>query len=111
MCHRGSHYPSRYIGYANSVVGSIIANKGFIDHFATVTDPETGEPALDTMHISLWSAVWYVTQVFVQIASPVTADRWGRKFNMWLLTFFLLLVCLVSGYLVPVGKHILTADA
>lgn len=82
----------RYAGYANSVIGSIIANEGFIRYFATVTDPDTGKPALDSQHISLWAACYFVSAILIQTIAPVTADRFGRKFNMWCITFFLTLV-------------------
>ncbi|KAM0334488.1 hypothetical protein ACHAQA_001517 [Verticillium albo-atrum] len=78
-----------YAGYAASVIGSIIANKGFIKQFATVIDSETGEPALSSTHISLWQAINFVSQIFIQMIAPITADRFGRKFNMWALTVFL----------------------
>ncbi|KAH7143442.1 general substrate transporter [Dactylonectria macrodidyma] len=80
-----------YAGYANSVIGSIIANQGFIQFFATVTDPDTGEPALNSQHISLWSACYFVSAILIQTIAPVTADKFGRKFNMWGITFFLTL--------------------
>ncbi|KAH8736575.1 general substrate transporter [Ilyonectria robusta] len=80
-----------YAGYANSVIGSIIANEGFIRYFATVTDPDTGKPALDSQHISLWAACYFVSAILIQTIAPVTADRFGRKFNMWGITFFLTL--------------------
>lgn len=97
MADTHSPCPDRYIGYANSVIGSIIANKGFIEHFATVVDRETGEPALDAMHISLWSAIWNITQIFVQIASPMIADKWGRKINMWVFSVFLFLSIIIAS--------------
>ncbi|KAJ4334935.1 hypothetical protein N0V95_009041 [Ascochyta clinopodiicola] len=78
-----------YVGYLVSAVGNIIANQGFIDAFATVTDPQTGKPALDANHVALWGAINFAAQIFIQMIAPFTADRWGRKFNMWLLTFFL----------------------
>ncbi|KAH7363304.1 general substrate transporter [Plectosphaerella cucumerina] len=78
-----------YAGYAASVIGSIIANEGFIRQFATVTDPDTGEPALASTHVSLWQAINFVSQIFIQLIAPITADRFGRKFNMWALTVFL----------------------
>jgi MFS family permease len=83
---------SRYAGYANSVIGSIIANQGFIEAFATVKDPETGAPALEPNHISLWSASYFITTILIQFIAPNTADKFGRKFNMWAVTFFLTLV-------------------
>ncbi|KAF9874256.1 MFS hexose transporter [Colletotrichum karsti] len=80
-----------YAGYANSVIGSLVANEGFIKQFATVSDPQTGHPALDATHVSVWNAISFASQILVQFVAPVTADRWGRKFNMWGLTFFLTL--------------------
>lgn len=73
-------------------MGSIVANEGFIKQFATVTDPETGARVLDATHIALWSAVTYAAQIVFQLISPITADRWGRKLNLWILTGFLTFV-------------------
>lgn len=84
--------PYRYFGYSNSAMGNIIANEGFIAQFATVTDPDTGKPALNATHVSVWGVGSFVAQILIQGLAPITADRWGRKFNMWLLTFFLALV-------------------
>ncbi|KAK7224294.1 hypothetical protein V2G26_012297 [Clonostachys chloroleuca] len=78
-----------YAGYANSVIGSIVANKGFIEQFATVKDPVTGQKALEPNHISLWAAGYFITTIAIQTVAPNTADRFGRKFNMWAVTFFL----------------------
>ncbi|KAG7112167.1 MFS transporter fmqE like protein [Verticillium longisporum] len=78
-----------YAGYAASVIGSIIANEGFIRQFATVTDSETGARVLASTHVSLWQAINFVAQIFIQMIAPITADRFGRKFNMWALTVFL----------------------
>jgi MFS family permease len=82
----------RYAGYANSVIGSIVANKGFIQQYGTVRDPKTGELALNAQHISLWGALYFVTCILCQLVAPYTADRFGRKFNMWGITFFITLV-------------------
>lgn len=84
-------YWIRYAGYVSSVIGSIIANQGFIDQFATVTNAE-GVRELSTTHISLWQAINFVFQIVIQLIAPITADRFGRKFNMWALTLFLTLV-------------------
>jgi MFS family permease len=82
----------RYVGYGSSVIGSIVANKGFIEHFATVTDSATGERVLDANHIGIWGAVSFASQIVIQFISPITADRWGRKFNLHALTVFFTLV-------------------
>ncbi|KAF5521898.1 Major facilitator-type transporter ecdC [Colletotrichum aenigma] len=87
---------SVYAGYANSVVGSIVANEGFIKQFATVRDPKTGQPALNANHVSLWSSMFFVTAIAIQLIAPHTADRFGRKFNMWGVTFFLTLSIIVA---------------
>ncbi|KAF0320270.1 MFS hexose transporter [Colletotrichum asianum] len=71
-----------YAGYANLVVGSIVANEGFIKQFATVRDPKTGQPALNANHVSLWSFMFFVTAIAIQLIAPHTADRFGRKFNI-----------------------------
>lgn len=73
-------------------MGSIVANQGFIQAFGTVHDPKTGKLVLDAHHVSIWAAVNYASQITFQFISPFTADRFGRKFNMWVFTFFLTLV-------------------
>ncbi|KAH8885823.1 general substrate transporter [Thozetella sp. PMI_491] len=87
-----------YAGYANSVIGSIIVNQGFIDTFATVKDPQTGKPALDTQHIALWTAIYSVSCIAIQSVAPFTADRFGRKFNMWSVTLFLTLSVIIQVF-------------
>jgi hypothetical protein len=82
----------RYAGYANSVIGSIVANRGFINQYGTVRDPKTGALALNATHIALWGALYFVSAVCIQSVAPTTADRYGRKFNMWGITFFITLV-------------------
>ncbi|KAH7353178.1 general substrate transporter [Pyrenochaeta sp. MPI-SDFR-AT-0127] len=78
-----------YAGYANSVIGSIVANRGFINQYGTVRDPRTGVLALNATHIALWGALYFVSAVCIQTLAPYTADRFGRKFNMWGITFFI----------------------
>ena len=90
---------NRYVGYLVSATGNIIANQGFINTFATVPDPATGKPALDANHVALWGAINFASQIFIQMIAPFTADRWGRKFNMWMLTLFLLLVSLLLMFI------------
>lgn len=83
---------TRFVGYGNTVIGSIVANRGFVQAFATVLEPATGNMVLDARHISLWNSISFASQIVAQMISPFTADRFGRKFNMWLLTVFLTLV-------------------
>ncbi|KAF2994970.1 hypothetical protein E8E13_003257 [Curvularia kusanoi] len=87
-----------YAGYANSVIGSIVANQGFIEQYGTVKDPQTGKLALNATHISLWGALYFVTAICIQAIAPITADRFGRKFNMWGITFFITLSILVQCF-------------
>ncbi|OAL57382.1 general substrate transporter [Pyrenochaeta sp. DS3sAY3a] len=87
-----------YAGYANSVIGSIVANQGFINQYGTVKDPKTGKLALNATHISLWGALYFVTAICIQSVAPITADRFGRKFNMWGITFFITLSVLIQCF-------------
>lgn len=73
-------------------MGNIVANEGFIKQFATVADPETGAMVLNATHVSIWSAVNYAAQIVFQLISPITADRFGRRINLWVLTCLLTLV-------------------
>ncbi|KAJ0415216.1 general substrate transporter [Aspergillus carlsbadensis] len=84
-----------YVGYSGAVIGNIVANEGFINQFATVTDPDTGEPALKSSHLSLWTAINFVSQIIMQLVSPITADRFGRKFNLWALMLLLVLAIIL----------------
>lgn len=83
----------RYAGYANAVIGSIIANRGFIQQYGTVRNKRTGALELSATHIALWGALYFVSAVLIQTLGPYCADRFGRKFNMWAITFFITLVC------------------
>ncbi|KAH7073250.1 general substrate transporter [Paraphoma chrysanthemicola] len=85
----GSCIAGLYAGYANAVIGSIVANQGFINEYATVTDKATGKPALSATHIALWGALYSVSCIAIQSVAPTTADRFGRKFNMWAITVFI----------------------
>lgn len=89
---------NRYSGYANSVIGSIVVNQGFIDQFGTIRDHQTGTLAVNSEHISLWGSLYFVTSILIQVVAPTTADRFGRKFNMWGVTFFLTLGILVQCF-------------
>ena len=64
---------------------------GFINQFATVIDAQ-GKRQLNASHVGLWAAINYVTQAVAQFTSPLTANKFGLRFNMWLFTLFKLLV-------------------
>jgi len=88
-----------YAGYANSVVGSIVANRGFIEYFGTVTDPATGKIALNAQYVSLWSAIYSVSQIVTQLFAPWSADKFGRKLNMWLISLFILVSIIIQVFM------------
>lgn len=81
-----------------------MANEGFIKQFATVTDSETGARVLDANHVALWGAITFAAQILFQIISPFTADRWGRKMNMWILTVLLTAVSYGSRPIPGTGR-------
>ncbi|KAF2021571.1 general substrate transporter [Aaosphaeria arxii CBS 175.79] len=89
-----------YAGYANAVIGSIVANQGFINQYGTVKNPKTGKIALSATHIALWGAIYFVTAISIQTIGPMTADRFGRKFNMWLITLFITLVSTLQSIII-----------
>jgi MFS family permease len=60
-----------------------------------VKDPVTGVLALNATHIALWGALYFVTCIAVQSVAPTTADRYGRKFNMWGITVFITIVSII----------------
>ena len=68
----------------------MVTNKGFLHQFATRTNGEGGRE-LDSNHISLWNSLSFVSGFIIQFIAPWTADRFGRKFNLWFLTFWLTL--------------------
>jgi len=65
--------------------------KGFIRQFATVTDAK-GNRVLNASHVGLWAAMNYVTQAVAQFASPMTAEKFGIRFNMYLFTLMKVVV-------------------
>lgn len=89
----------RYAGYANSVVGSIVANPGFVQYFATTTDPASGKPALNAQYVSLWGAIYSVSQILTQLVAPWSSDKFGRKLNMWLISLFIVVVSLQTAFI------------
>ncbi|KAG7149040.1 High-affinity hexose transporter ght4 like protein [Verticillium longisporum] len=62
-----------YAGYAASVIGSIIANEGFIRQFATVTDSETGARVLASTHFNMWALTVFLT---ASIIFSIVAKTW-----------------------------------
>jgi hypothetical protein len=66
-------------------------HKGFVDQFATVTNAK-GVRVLDANHVGLWGAMNYVTQAISQFGSPLTAQAFGIRFNLYLFTLLKLVV-------------------
>jgi hypothetical protein len=66
-------------------------HKGFIDQFATVTNAK-GVRVLDANYVGLWSAMNYVSQAVSQFGSPLTAQKFGIRFNLYLFTLLKLVV-------------------
>jgi hypothetical protein len=90
-----------YVGYTSSIPGSIVGNPGFIAQFATKTI--NGRLQLDANHVGLWGAMKFLAQVLTQIISPITANRFGLRFNMWVLTLLKVAVSLSSRMLLSVS--------
>ncbi|KAJ0314220.1 hypothetical protein Brms1b_007094 [Colletotrichum noveboracense] len=62
----------------------IVANKGFVRQFATLSDP-TGKPYLDAPILSGWSSIMSVGQVIGMTTIPFVSSRLGRKAAMYTL--------------------------
>ncbi|KAH8080079.1 general substrate transporter [Filobasidium floriforme] len=85
-----------YLGFTLTIPGSIIVNQGFIDQFGTVRNAETGKLELNAVHVSIWGGTNFAVQVLLQMLSPITADRFGLRPNMYIFTFFMLLAIIVE---------------
>ncbi|GFZ51067.1 hypothetical protein JCM24511_08825 [Saitozyma sp. JCM 24511] len=77
-------------GFHQTIPGNIIANPGFIQQFGTVVGAN-GQLALDALHVSAWGGVLSGGNIFGNILGGFTADLFGRKFNMFLMTLLLML--------------------
>ncbi|QGI71293.1 hypothetical protein CEK26_003630 [Fusarium fujikuroi] len=71
-------------GYQIAMQASIIANKGFVQQFATAVNEE-GEKFLASNIIATWSAGQNVGQVLGQIGISFVVARFGRKISMYTL--------------------------
>ena len=65
---------------------------GFVQQFGTVRDPRTQALALDATHVSIWGGLNFAAQLVFQMASPLTADRFGVRTNLYILTAAMLVV-------------------
>jgi MFS family permease len=77
-------------GYAISIPGSIIANPGFVEVFATLEIG--GVPTLDPTYVGVWTGMTSAGQLIGMLGGPFACDRFGRRFGMVLLSVMLLIV-------------------
>ncbi|KAL1413457.1 hypothetical protein Q8F55_001224 [Vanrija albida] len=84
-----------YLGFTLTIPGAVTANQGFINQFGTKYN-DKGELALDANHVGAWNGVNFGSQVLFQGLSPITAQRFGLKFNLYALTAFVLLAIVLE---------------
>ncbi|KAH8893632.1 putative MFS alpha-glucoside transporter [Thozetella sp. PMI_491] len=65
-------------GYQVGINASIIANKGFVQQFATALDGK-GNPYLESPILSAWGAILSVGQVVGTLTIPFLSTHFGRK--------------------------------
>ncbi|KAF6824322.1 MFS alpha-glucoside transporter [Colletotrichum plurivorum] len=73
-------------GYQIGMNAGIVANKGFVHQFSTLTDA-TGKPYLDSPILSAWSSIMSVGQILGMTTIPFLSSRFGRKpamYALWL---------------------------
>jgi hypothetical protein len=64
----------------NSRLGSIIANKGFINHVGS--PDKNGVKAIKSNHIVIWGAFQSLGEMFGMISLTPISDHYGRKTTM-----------------------------
>jgi MFS family permease len=74
--------------YLDRINASIIANKGFVQQFATEIDG-TGAPTLASPILSGWSAIMSCGQVIGMVTIPFISSHFGRKIALYWLWFIL----------------------
>ncbi|KAJ4191822.1 hypothetical protein NW767_010728 [Fusarium falciforme] len=74
-------------GYQIGINASIVANKGFVQQFATKTSAE-GDLYLESPILSAWGSIMSVGQIFGTATIPFISHRFGRKAAMWWLWLF-----------------------
>ncbi|RSH82354.1 uncharacterized protein EHS24_007321 [Apiotrichum porosum] len=96
LCGLSVSLAAMYIGYTVSTPGNVVANQGFINQFGTVHNAQTGALELNASHISLWAGFSYVAQITTQILSPISGDRYGRRFNMYCFTMAMVIAIILE---------------
>ncbi|KAL2851029.1 general substrate transporter [Aspergillus pseudoustus] len=76
-------------GYQAVMNGSILANAGFVDQFATKTNAE-GEDYLESPIITGWSMIMTIGQMIGLAGTPFISGNYGRKAAMYATMAFLL---------------------
>ncbi|KAF4496388.1 General alpha-glucoside permease [Fusarium agapanthi] len=84
-------------GYQIAMQASIIANKGFVQQFATAVSEE-GEKFLASNIIATWSAGQNVGQFLGQIGISFVVARFGRKISMYTLWTILMRSVLAESH-------------
>ncbi|GHJ86361.1 hypothetical protein NliqN6_2763 [Naganishia liquefaciens] len=84
-----------YMGFTLGIASNIVANRAFIKQFGTVID-DHGELALDATHVSVWGGTNFAAQLVFQAASPLTADRWGVRINLYIMTLAMLVAIVIE---------------
>lgn len=79
-----------YEGFAIGIPGNMSANANFIERFGTVVID--GQLQLDASHVGAWAGIQSGGQIVGMLTGGFTSDRFGRKANMYILVFMLLLV-------------------
>ncbi|KAH8882381.1 general substrate transporter [Thozetella sp. PMI_491] len=77
-------------GYQIGMNGSIVANQGFINQFATVRNAK-GDLYLESPVLGGWSSIMSVGQIIGMTTLPFVTSRFGRKVAMYTYWFILAL--------------------
>ncbi|CAI6089379.1 hypothetical protein V2G26_011391 [Clonostachys chloroleuca] len=75
-------------GYQIGINASIVANKGFIQQFATKTS-DAGDKYLESPILSGWGSIMSVGQIIGTMTIPFISHRFGRKAAMFWLWLFI----------------------
>lgn len=65
------------------IPGSISANTSFVQTFGTVE--LHGTKQLNAQYVAAWGGIQSAGQIVGEIVGGFTSDRFGRKFNMYVL--------------------------
>lgn len=74
--------------HGNRINGNLIANKGFVEQFATGLNT-SGQRFLESPILSAWSSIMSVGQIVGMVSLPFVSNNFGRKAAMY--TFWLII--------------------